>query len=316
MSPEETPAVSVVVVIVSDTVQRRAASRDLAGCLAALSTQVDAQNIEIIVPHHPDVDALPDLRKQFPAVRFIEVDQEQLSRTFPGREHHDVLRARGLMAARGELIGLLEDHARPDPHWCANVIAAHRQSYAAIGGAIENDIDRPLNWAVYYCDFGRYQRPLPRGESWYASDANVSYKRRALETVRPLWEQRYSEVIVNEALMARGEKLALDPDVVVYQNRPSLRLGSALRERFVWGRSYARTRITLLRPTRRLAYGLLSPLLPPALLLRMTRTAWTRRRLFGKFLKALPYTVMLLTMWSIGEGLGYLTGDGERTKRR
>ncbi len=39
---------------------------------------------------------------------------------------------------------------------------APRTGYAAIGGAIENGINRPLNWAVYYCDFGLPRaRPAP-----------------------------------------------------------------------------------------------------------------------------------------------------------
>ena len=45
------------------------------------------------------------------------------------------------------------------------MVVAHREYYAAIGGAIENGVDRPLNWAVYYSDFGRYQNPFQSGES-------------------------------------------------------------------------------------------------------------------------------------------------------
>jgi hypothetical protein len=125
-------------------------------------------------------------------------------RPIGGREHHDVLRARGLAAAHGDLVGLLEVHARPDPQWCASVAAAHRQPYAAVGGAIENGVDRPLNWAVYYCDFGRYQNPVPAGETLFASDANVTYKRAALEGVRPSWQESFREVVVNRALTSLG----------------------------------------------------------------------------------------------------------------
>ena len=157
------PPLSVVVTIVSDTTERRADVDDLAVCLEALARQVDAPPIEVIVPYHQQVDGIDDLRKRFPLVTFILVtDPEVSSRQAGSREHHDILRARGLSAAHGDVIGLLEDHERPDERWSANVVAAHREHYAAIGGAIENGIDRPLNSAVYYCDFGRYQNPLRR----------------------------------------------------------------------------------------------------------------------------------------------------------
>lgn len=308
MSVPGTSLLSVVVVIVSDTTEQRAGTANLAVCLEALSKQIDAPPLEVIVPHHPETEGIEDLRKGFPQVIFTAVAGLRTSpRRGGSREHHDVLRARGLAAARGDVIGLLEDHGRPDEHWCANVVAAHRGTYAAIGGAIENGIDRPLNWAVYYCDFGRYQRPFPPGESSFASDANVTYKRSALEAIRTTWVKSFREVMVNGTLRSRGEKVALQADIVVYQNRRNLRLGAALLERFVWGRSYAANRTAQLRGRERAAYAVLSPLLPVILLLRMAETAWSRRRHFAKFLRAFPLTAMLVTVWSIGEGVGYAT---------
>jgi hypothetical protein len=217
-----------------------------------------------------------------------------------------VLRAFGLNAAKGEIVALLEDHARADANWSANVIAAHRQNCAAVGGAIENGIDRLLNWAVYYCDFGKYQNPLPPGESSYASDANSSYKRRALETVRPIWQASFREVVVNGALIARGEKVILRPEVVIYQNRRDLDFVFALRERFIWGLSYAATRSALQSRARRLVYSIFSLGLPLVLLLRIGRTAWNRRVHFAKFVSALPIIVALLISWSLGESVGYV----------
>src|SRR4029079_17114838 len=88
-----------------------------------------------------------------------------------------------------------------------------------------------------YCDFGKYQNPLPPGESSYASDANTSYKRQALDQGRPTWQPSFREVVVNGALIARGEKVILRPEVVIYQNRRGLDFSFALRERFIWGHS-------------------------------------------------------------------------------
>jgi hypothetical protein len=306
VSDAETPVLSVVVVIVSDTMER-ADPNHLAACLDALSKQIDAPPMEVIVPHLRDVDGLADLQARFPRVRFMPVPDLGETRYGGGREHHDVLRARGLAAARGDVIGLIEDHARPDENWCARMAAAHHAPHAAIGGAIENGVDRALNWAVYYCDFGRYQNPLPPGQSSFASDANVTYKRSALQPIRSTWEEAFREVVVNATLISRGETIALRPDVVVYQNRRGLRLGAVMRERFVWGRSYAATRCRRLGNLTRLAYAGVCPLLPGILFLRMAATAWRKGSHFEAFVRALPLTVALVTIWSIGEGVGYLT---------
>jgi hypothetical protein len=229
-----------------------------------------------------------------------------------GREHHDKLRARGLALARGSIIALTEDHGIPAPDWTARIHAHFLQAslgrpLAAVGGAIENGVDRPLNWAVYFCDFLRYQNPVQEGESAFASDANVAYRRAAMETIRPVWQEKFHEPSVNEALRLRGEVVALAPDMVLYQHRQGLRFGSALRERFVWGRSYAAPRCRL-APQQRVFWAVFSPALPLLLLARMTAMAWKKRRTLASFLKALPLTSMLLISWALGELAGYVTG--------
>jgi hypothetical protein len=304
MSTLPAPVLSIVVVIVSDTTERASAAH-LGRCLDALAKQVDAPPFEVIVPHLPQVADLDRVRGRFPWVTFLTADD--VTARAGGREHHDVLRSRGLAAARGDVIGLLEDHARPDPGWCASVMSAHGGPHAAIGGAIENGVERPLNWAVYYCDFGRYQNPVPAGETPFASDANTTYKRQALERVRPVWQESFREVVVNGALKNLDATIALDPRIVVYQNRVGLTLRTALRERFVWGRSYAATRRALLPLTKRLFYAVLSPLLPAVLFLRMAKTSNERGSL-RTFVPAIPLTLLLLVTWSAGEGMGYLFG--------
>jgi hypothetical protein len=304
------PLLSVVVAIVSDTVGSGREAAHLARSLRALGDQRDAPSMEVIVPHHPRVAGIEQLRRRFPEVVFLPVDDLQ---TFTGeggnREHHDEIRARGVAAARGEIVGLLEDHARADPDWCTQLVEAHRGDYAAVGGAIENGIDRPLNWAVYFCDFGRYQNPVPEGESPRVSDANVSYKRSALESIRPVWRDSFRETEVNSALLSRGERLALSPKVIVYQHRGDLRPAAALKERYIWGRSYALARGRAVGGGKRKLYAALAPALPAVLLLRMTTSVMRKRRCRGAFLRALPLTVILTMSWSCGELVGYVTSS-------
>jgi len=304
----DSPVLSVVVAIVSDTTGPPDACH-LDPCLAALIGQKNAPSMEIIVAHLPSVEGLTRVRERYPQVRFQEADNLRMYTGLPGsREHHDEIRARGLALARGSIIALIEDHGVACEDWSARLLEAHGKGFAAVGGAIENGIDKPLNWAVYFCDFLRYQRPLPEGESAIASDANVSYKRAALEKIQPVWAEVFHEHSVNAALRAQGERLALVPDAAVYQHRLNLKLGPAMKERFVWGRSYAATRAGLSSAGRRLFYAIFSPLLPVLMLARMTLMAWQKRRTFGAFIKGVPLTALLIVSWSCGELIGYLTG--------
>jgi hypothetical protein len=303
----DTPQLSVVVAIVSDTTTARCGTAHLERSLTALARQIEPPSLEIIVPFHRGVDGIERLRTAFPKVNFLPVELQTYTGRGGSREHHDELRARGLEAARGEIVALIEDHGCPDPEWSSRQVRMHSKGFAAWGGAIENGIDRALNWAVYFCDFGRYQNPVPEGESSFASDANVSYKRDALQAVRSVWQKMFHEPAVNFALRQRGCKLGLSPDLVVYQSREDLRLSDALRERWVWGRSYAAARSAQVSAGRRMLYAALAPALPAVLLLRMGANVASKKRCIGAFLKALPLTALLTVSWSSGECAGYIT---------
>jgi len=312
--PEASPApvLSVVISIASDTTEARSAAA-LESALEALAHQLDPPSMEVLVPYRPPLDGIEAIQNRFPHVQLLPVTGLPSAPEPGGREHHDELRASAVSAARGRIIGLLEDHERADPRWSAAVVEAHRRRFAVIGGAIENAIDRPLNWAVYFCDFARYQNPVPDGQARFASDVNVSYKRSALESVRSVWRQRFSEQEVHAALLVQGEKLALSPRIVVYQHRSGLRLAASLRERFIWGRSYAAGRCRLIAPATRAALVLLCPALPALLLLRLAAGVFRKRRCRLAFLRALPLTLLQLISWSCGEWTGYATGRPGRT---
>ncbi len=301
------PALSVVVTVVSDTTEQTD-TRHLEGCLGALERQENAPAMEVIVTCDAQLGGLDALEKRCPQVRFLRAEKLRSARRGPSREHHDELRGMGIREARGEIVALLEDHGQPDPRWSAQIVAEHGAPHAAIGGAMENGVDRALNWAIYFCDFGKYQNPVPRGPAPFVSDANVSYKRAALARVADAWKESYNETRVHAAFHAAGETLWLSPDMVVYQHRINLRLGTALVERYVWARSYAATRMAGAGLGARLVRAALSPLLPPILLLRYFGIVRRTGRHQGKFVAALPHLVLLTSAWACGEFAGYLTG--------
>jgi hypothetical protein len=264
---------------------------------------------EIVVPFYAAVKGITALKAQYPNVNFLEVaDLKTYTGRSGSREHHDELRARGLAVAQGQVVALIEDHGIVAPDWSTRLLEAHAGAFAAVGGAIENGIDRPLNWAVYFCDFLRYQNPLQGGETAIVSDANVAYKRTALESIRPIWQEIFHEASVTAALRSRGQELILAPAAVLHQHRQGLRVSLALRERFVWGRSYAATRARLARLSQRIFWAVFAPALPVLMMARMTLMAWKKRRTMSAFLKALPLTSALAVSWSCGEWVGYVTG--------
>jgi hypothetical protein len=301
------PALSVVVTVVSDT-SEAPDTLHLEKCLEAFQRQVDPPPMEVLVTCNGRLSGIEQLRQRFPQVNFLAVDKLRTARSGPSREHHDELRGMGIRASRAPLIALIEDVGVPDPHWAAQLVKEHAASYAAVGGAMENGIDRSLNWAVYFGDFGRYQNPVPRGPSAFVSDANVCYKRAALERVADAWPDSYNEARVHGALASRGEVLALSPDVVVRQHRLNLRLGPVLVERYVWGRSFAATRVATAAVSKRAALAALTPLLPGVLFLRQARKVVESKRNRGAFVRSAPATMLLTLAWSYGEFVGYVTG--------
>ena len=284
---------------------------DLERCLAALRAQRDAPSIDVLVPYDEPCRDVLRLGAAFPEVRFLPLTGVDTRRGRAGgsHEHHHLLRTLGIAAATGETVALTEDHAHVAPQWCASLLAA-LQSHpraAGVGGAIEWDGDTLLSYAVYLCDFGRYQNPLPEQASPFVSDTNVAYRRHVLEEIRAAWAEQYSEIVAHEALAHRGYELWLTPDAVSWQRRRGMRWRSALRERVVWGRSYGSARLRHAGTMRRYAYAAGTLGLPFLLTWRIVAGVWRRRRRVGLTVRAVPALLILTAAWSLGESLGYLT---------
>jgi Glycosyl transferase family 2 len=298
---------SVVVTIVDagDTLER---------CLSALSRQQESITCDVIVPWDDTVDGIPAVEKRYPSFQFLamgHVDTTRLHRSFAGQhELFDRRRSAGLRAARGDVVAILEDRCVPQSDWMQTMVSLHeRLPHAVIGGAIENGRDTPLHWAVFLCDFGRYQRPFEAGSRKWVSDVNVGYKRRALDQTRQLWEDRYHETTVHWALMRAGETLFLAPELVVHQVRGPLSLTTLLTERFAWGRVFAYTRAREVSLVKRVGFIALTPLLPLLLLSRQIRQHLSSELGFGPFAAASPYLFLMFIAWSLGEALGYATAE-------
>lgn len=280
--------------------------RSLRRCLEAIAPQI-GESDEVIVPWDSRSPGVEELAAEFPRVEFLH-DPENVDQL---RNHdlYDRRRARGLAAATGGIIAMTEDHAVPADDWVERIVESHRMPYAVIGGAIDNLVDRYVNRAIYFCDFGRYGPPLSGGPAEYVSDVNISYKRDALMSVREIWRDAYHETSVNWALRSKGEILFLDPRPVVSQNRPPIGLRDAWRERIEWGRVFAETRSSGISPAMRLGFAAGTPLLPFLLTARIWKHMRRQRRPLAFRITTALTAFVLLTGWAFGEMTGYLAGS-------
>ena len=292
-----TPLLSVVVTITDG-------ESHLDRCLRALTTQTGAPPLEIIVPVCASLENSAELRRRWPQVRVVEMDNGAPRGRHMAHWLYDRRRSVGLRAANGELIAITEDHAIPEATWCATIVELHRAPYGVIGGAIEYAGSGLLNRAVYLCDFGRYQRPFSAAVAEYVSDINVSYKRGVLMKCADAWSGYYHETAVHGRLRAEGETLWLSPKLVVRYDRGSLQWTELLPERFYWGRVFAGRRAQCMPRLRRALYAALSPALPLLLLSRRIRS---RKHLFS--LAAAPFMLILMCAWACGEFTGYATAQ-------
>lgn len=276
-------------------------------CIEALDNQLDAPAFDVVVVYDPKLTNVAELAGERKAVRLIPSDESGDPAT---------MAARCLREATGDIVLLTEDHCRPSPDWVKRLYDAHQTGDGeapAIGGSIEIEFDASAaSWAFCYVDFFRYAKPLPAGRAEHVSVCNVAYKRAALDAVAEQWRDKLHETALHSALVERFGPLIMCPEAEVTMLR-RVRFGDAIRERYSFGRWFARKRIENATAAARIKWLLLSPLLPMVLMLRMTRTAMTRPRLRGPFIQSFVAIKMLACAWSWGEWIGYLTGKGPRS---
>lgn len=299
------PVLSVVVTIVEG-------ADALDPFLAALHDQRDPPPLEVLLPHDASVGDLGPLRSQYPSVRFLDlgavVTDHPPTSAAGQHELFDRRRAAALAAAQGDLVAILEDRGLPRPDWARTAVTLHASRAAAvIGGAIEPAAQRLVDWALHVCDYSRYSLPFAAGPVDWVSDVNVTYKRRALDTTRSLWQERFHEPLVHWELQRQGEELRLEPSLVVDHHREPAPLGRILGERFAWGRLWGAIRVRDASPLRRLALVVAAPLIPFVVLSRHARVQ-IRRGDGARFLRAMPILLLLLGTWTAGEAVGHLTG--------
>ncbi|MCP5432836.1 MAG: hypothetical protein H6923_06165 [Alphaproteobacteria bacterium] len=298
-----TPDLSVIVTVVEG-------GETLARCLTALTSQEGAAPPEVIVPFDATV-AIGDLPARFPTVRFLElgalIPEEKPPSSFVQHRLFDRRRARGLHAATGRHIAIVEDRGAPRSDWAKAMLEEHAASAdAAVGGVVVNVAPGVMERALFICDFNRYAPPVQEGAVEYITDINICYKREALESLKHLWTDRYEEATINWALKEAGRGVRLSSRPVVVHKRSPMPFGQILAERVHWGRVFGIMRAR--RWSVPVAIGAAGASIAAPAIVLARHTAMNRQKgaSLGEILATLPPLLLLLPAWSLGEAYGYI----------
>jgi len=297
---------SVIVVIVDGGAQ-------LDRCLTALAGQQHPPELEVIVPWDASLTGMASFASRHPDFRFPAlgpVATQAPPDSHAGRhELYDARRTAGLLAATGDLVGMLEDRSVPEHDWARTAVRRHAElRHEVIGGAMASGRDSIVSLADFLCDFYRFQPPFTGGVRDYVSYVNICYKRAALERTRALWQDGYYDLTVHWALQQAGGQLWLAPDLLVRQMRSDgAGLGAMIGERYAWGRRFAVRRARDAGVGARLRFALQSPLVPLVLYLRAARQQKGPGSL-RRLLKATPAMLLIFGAWGLGELVGSLLG--------
>jgi hypothetical protein len=287
-----TPDLSIVIASVSG-------SHVLEPTLAAIDALPERARIEVVVVETVGGSTRERVLNRARPVVVVASDRLSIPR----------LRYRGAMKASGGIVAILEDHATVDRGWAAAVLKSHEGPWGAVGGAVENGALGSVNWAVFFCEYASYMRPVAEGESADLPGNNIAYKRpHLMRHARALDEGKW-ESWVNDKLRADGVPIGSTNAMVVRHIKP-FELAYFLGQRFHFARSYAGMRRSDQSWPRRFFYAAGSLALPVLLTARVTKTVVAKRRHLAEFAAAWPLVALFMTVGALGEMVGYLIGTG------
>jgi hypothetical protein len=248
-------------------------------------------------------DGAPAVASSHPEVRLIAAPRGELA---------PVLWAEGIRAARGDAVAITVGECEPEPGWEDELYAALREADVAGVGAAIDPPSRParlLDWAVYFCRYAPYGRPVRDATGLAVPGDSAGYRTADLARVSETWRDGFWEPEVHAALAAAGRRVRFLPGAAVrYQGGAAL--GDFLVARFRHGRHFGQDRARNSGPARRAARIVLAPLVPLVLWTRAGRHVLARGRWLGRFAAATPLLALFYSAWATGELAGTLAAPG------
>lgn len=275
-------------------------------CLDALEAQANLSSTEILaVGHWGKEEKYPGFdhgslspRERFPNVRWLSVSDET---TVPQ------MRTCAIQQSRGDIVALLEDDCVVLDGWLSKVVQVHAGDRLIIGGAIApGKYRRLLDWAVYFCEYARFMPPFSGAQNALPGN-HVAYKKSVLSVVKS--GEGFYEVFFHDAWQRSGGQLIADPELVVKNvNHWSFR--HITNVPFHHGRAFAGMRSGSFSIWLKSLYAILSLALPMVKAARLAAVVSNRRQYQVQFFLSLPWIIIFLISWSLGELWGYVAGPG------
>ena len=273
------------------------ARSSISNCLRALENQRNGEEVEILVVDNSTDDTPSIVSNQFPQINLVRAAPDKLM---------PELWETGIQRSTGEFVALTTSHFVPASNWIAQILKAHEDPYPAIGGAIENDKTSGLvTWAIYFCRYSPYMLPFGKKTVEDFAGDNASYKRSALDRCREARRDGFWESFVHAEMRRQDLELLITPSIVVYHQK-SFAFAEFMNQRLWHGRQFGSGRAQKISGVKRTIYVLLSPLILPLYLYRITRRVIGKKKHIGAYLLSLPVLVLFLLSWSAGETSGYV----------
>jgi hypothetical protein len=226
-------------------------------------------------------------------------------------------KAAGVAAATTPLVAFLEDHSYPDRYWASSLLRAHESgNYAAVGPVILNaNPATSASWGCFLVYYGQYMRAKREPDLKHLPANHSCYRREVLREYGPRLAQFLeAEILLHRDLLTRGYRLYQEPAARSYHLNHS-RLAPTLREYFWASRVFASERASWWRWTRRVMYGLGSPLLPMIRSMRLFGDARDGNISKKTIARASLPVLLTLVAGAAGEMIGYLAGRGGARRR-
>lgn len=182
---------------------------------------------------------------------------------------------------------------------------------AATGPVVPAMGDDPTDWAVFFCEYAPF---LPAGNTPPARLAgnNFAIRREIAHTLDP---HSIHEGEVHHRLASRPESLAHVNQARAGHVRRYTPV-ETLRDRLRFGYEYGRRRAASIEGVVRFAAFAVGPAILLSQAGRLVLTVLRGGRHLGPFLEALPITLALLSAWSVGEWLGWMSAVLNPPSRR
>lgn len=221
-------------------------------------------------------------------------------------------RAIAIQSAKTPYVALAEDHSFPvGDQWAENFLNGLKSGYAAVGPSVCNaNPDTRISWANLLVEYGPWLSDKRDGNASFLPGHNSAYRRDLLLGYgEALAEMLEAEWVLQAELRKKGHKLLFDPKIKVAHLNYSF-IGRSVRLQFLNGRMFAASRANGWAYWKRLFFALMSPAIPIKRTLRVSFDVRSNKERKWYLVSSLPMTVLLLIASGIGEGIGYLLGDG------